>query len=108
MRRAWQSSRVPVSTCLCRSETFPAPGSPTRRTGEDWMTTREIIGAANDVLTQGIELLLDLDDRSFTKMESTTVPTSIGKQYRQMLNHFVSLVHGLRSGEIDYGRPGTS
>src|SRR5215831_6426522 len=72
------------------------------------MTTREIIGAASDVLTQGIELLLDLDDRSFVKMASTTVPTSIGEQYRHMLNHFVSLVHGLRSGEIDYGRPGTS
>ncbi len=72
------------------------------------MTTPEIVRAANEVLTQGIELLLDLDDRSFAKIADATVPTSIGRQYRQMLNHFTSLVQGLRSGEINYRRPGTS
>jgi hypothetical protein len=83
---------------------FPPWRVLSRRTGGKAMNTPEIIRAANDVLTQGIELLLDLDNRSYSRAPSATFHTSVGKQYGAVLNHFVALVKGLSSGEVDYKR----
>jgi len=70
------------------------------------MDTPEIIAAANDILTQGLELLFDLDTRCYSKIANAPLRTSIGKQYRKVLDHFAALVKGLKSNEIDYRHPG--
>lgn len=71
------------------------------------MNTPEIIAAANDILTQGIEMLLGLDNLSYSRVASVAMHTSIGKHYREVLDHFVALVKGLQNGEVDYERSGS-
>ena len=72
------------------------------RAKESSVHTREIVAAANDILTQGLELLFDLDDYSYSRLAGDPFHTSIGLHYRQALDRFVSLAKGLPSGVVDY------
>jgi len=66
------------------------------------METPELVGAAQDVLLQGLGLLFELGDHTFSRVAGAPYNASIGQHYRHVLEHFHSLIKGQRSGEIDY------
>ncbi len=65
-------------------------------------TASDIIGAAQDVLLQGLGLLFQLGDQTYSRVARDPFNASIGQHYRHMLEHFQSLVTGLRAEEINY------
>jgi hypothetical protein len=64
--------------------------------------TPELIRAANDVLLQGLTLLFELGDNTYSRAAGAPFHASIGGHYRHVLEHFQSLVHGLRANEVNY------
>src|SRR5262245_22405974 len=64
--------------------------------------TPELVQAANDVLLQGLALLFQLGDNSYSRTADAPFHASIGGHYRHVLEHFQSLIHGLRSAEVNY------
>lgn len=62
----------------------------------------EIIAAAQDVLKEGLVLLSDLGDHSYSLVASPPFGTSIGQHYRHVLEHFQCLLEGLEEGEVNY------
>jgi len=66
------------------------------------METPELVGAAQDVLLQGLGLLFELGDHTFSRVAGAPFNASIGQHYRHVLEHFQSLIKGQRSGEINY------
>ena len=58
--------------------------------------------ATEDVLQQGLALLLELNGESFAAMAPEPYSASIGQHYRHVLDHFLCLESGLAAGEIDY------
>jgi uncharacterized damage-inducible protein DinB len=69
---------------------------------EAQMETPELIAAAQDVLMQGLGLLFELNDRTYSHAVTAPFDASIGQHYRHILEHFHSLIKGLRAGEINY------
>jgi len=66
------------------------------------LETPELVRAVQDVLMQGLELLFTLRDKAYARVLASPYNASIGQHYRHVLEHFVCLVKGLRSGEINY------
>jgi hypothetical protein len=64
--------------------------------------TPELIVAAQDVLMQGLGLLFELGDRTYAHVAGTPFKASVGQHYRHVLEHFQSLIRGLRAAEINY------
>jgi hypothetical protein len=62
----------------------------------------ELIRATEDVLSQGLTLLFELEDATYSKTAGAPFHASIGGHYRHVLEHFESLIKGLRAGEINY------
>lgn len=62
----------------------------------------ELIRATEDVLSQGLTLLLKLEDATYSRSAGAPFHASIGGHYRHVLEHFESLIKGLRAGEINY------
>jgi|SRR5690242_4187483 len=62
----------------------------------------ELIGATEDVLLQGLKLLFELGDATYSRTAGSPFHASIGGHYRHVLEHFESLIKGLRAGEINY------
>jgi len=62
----------------------------------------ELVEAAREVLMQGLELLFTVRDKTYATSVGSPYSASIGQHYRHVLEHFVCLVKGLRSGEINY------
>lgn len=62
----------------------------------------ELIRATEDVLSQGLTLLFRLGDTTYSKTAAAPFQASIGGHYRHVLEHFESLIKGLRTGEINY------
>ena len=62
----------------------------------------ELIVAAQDVLMQGLGLLFELSDRTYSHVARTPFNASVGQHYRHVLEHFQSLIRGLRAAEINY------
>jgi len=62
----------------------------------------ELIRATEDVLSQGLTLLFELGDTTYSKTAGVPFHASIGGHYRHVLEHFESLIKGLRAGEINY------
>ena len=62
----------------------------------------ELVLAAQDVLVQGLELLFNLEDRTYSRVAGTPYNASIGQHYRHVLEHFRCLLGGARGGEINY------
>jgi hypothetical protein len=73
--------------------------TPRRETHVD---TPELILATQDILMQGLGLLFELNDRKYSEVVGTPFNASPGQHYRHVLEHFQSLIQGLRSGEIYY------
>jgi len=62
----------------------------------------ELIVAAQDVLLQGLGLLFELGGRTYSHVAGTPFNASVGQHYRHVLEHFQSLIRGLRAAEINY------
>jgi hypothetical protein len=72
------------------------------RTEPQMDTPPELIVAAQDVLMQGLGLLFELGDRTYSRVAGTLFNASVGQHYRHVLEHFQSLIRGLRAAEINY------
>jgi hypothetical protein len=66
------------------------------------VVTPELIVAARDVLLQGLGLLFELRDKTYSHFVGTPFNTSVGEHYGLVLGHFQSLVRDIRTGEINY------
>ena len=66
------------------------------------METPELVGAAQGVLLQGLGLLFELGDHTFSRAAGAPFNASIGQHYRHVLEHFHSLIVGGRTGEVNY------
>ncbi len=53
-------------------------------------------------LLQGLGLLFELGNHTYSHVARDPFNASIGQHYRHVLEHFQSLVTGLRAGEINY------
>src|SRR5215475_13878219 len=62
----------------------------------------ELIRATEDVLSQGLTLLFELGDAAYSRTAGAPFRASIGGHYRHVLEHFESLIKGLRADEINY------
>jgi len=62
----------------------------------------ELMRATEGVLSQGLTLLFELEDGTYSKTAGAPFHASIGGHYRHLLEHFESLITGLRAGEINY------
>lgn len=69
---------------------------------EAQVDTPELIVAAQDVLLQGLGLLFELGDKTYSRVAGTPFNASVGQHYRHVLEHFQSLIRGLRAAEINY------
>src|SRR6266852_1941710 len=69
---------------------------------EAQVDTPELIVAAQDVLLQGLGLLFELSDRTYSHTARTPFNASVGQHYRHVLEHFQSLIRGVRAAEINY------
>jgi hypothetical protein len=65
--------------------------------------TPELVQAARGVLLQGLGLLFELSDGTYSHSAGAPFHAAIGSHYGSVLERFQSLVRGLRAGEIDYG-----
>jgi hypothetical protein len=64
--------------------------------------TPALIVAAQEVLMQGLALLFEVDDRTYSRVAGMPFSASVGQHYRHVLEHFQSLIRGQRAGEINY------
>jgi hypothetical protein len=71
-------------------------------TAKPTMQTSTLMADVRDVLLQGLSLLFDLDDGSYSRVADAPFNASIGQHYRHVIEHFQSLTRGLQSGEINY------
>jgi len=61
-----------------------------------------VIIGAQDVLVQGLELLFELGDHTYSHPAAAPFNASIGGHYRHVLEHFQSVIRGVRASEINY------
>src|SRR5208283_5257093 len=80
----------------------PTGGKPESARGLAPMVTQELVGAAHDVLWQGLGLLFGLGDRCYSRVADAPFHASIGQHYRHVLDHFRCLIRGVRAAEINY------
>ena len=73
---------------------------PLRR--EQQMDAPELVMAAQDVLLQGLGLVFELHDHAYSRVAAAPFNASIGQHYRHVLEHFQSLIRGIRIREINY------
>ncbi len=69
---------------------------------ETRVDTPELIVAVQDVLLQGLGLLFELGDEKYSQVAGTPFNASVGQHYRHVLEHFQSLIRGLRAQEVNY------
>lgn len=58
--------------------------------------------AIAEVLRQGESLLNSISDGEYTRKLPSVFGSTVGEHYRHCLDHFQSLLQGLRADEIDY------
>lgn len=63
-----------------------------------------LIQAAEEVLSQGRELLGTLTDREYARKSAGVFSASVGEHYRHVLEHFHCLLEGLPVQHINYDR----
>lgn len=66
------------------------------------MKNPELIEAAQDVLTQGLDLLFAIDEKAYQETMEAPFNAALGQHYRHVLDHFSCLLAGLASSEINY------
>jgi len=65
-----------------------------------------LISAAEDVLQQGLALLDNMDEESYSHKEDGAWGSSIGAHYRHILDHFLCLVESLWDFQVNYDHRG--
>lgn len=81
---------------------YKTVGVENARDNESMTNRPELLAAAQDVLKQGLSLLSDLGDHSYSRVAGPPFGTSIGQHYRHVLEHFQCFLEGLETGEINY------
>jgi len=66
------------------------------------MTTPSFTSCVRDVLEQGLLFLDRLSDEVYGRPLSGVFTGSLGAHYRHVLDHFLCLVEGVRTGEVNY------
>src|SRR6266404_2593001 len=66
------------------------------------MPALEITRSVEDVLKQGLFLLDSLDSEAYSRSAAGGFGGSIGEHYRHVIEHFTSLLAGIREGKVDY------
>ena len=69
---------------------------------ESTAMTPQLIEAAQDVLLQGLGLLFELGDETYSHTVRAPFGASIGQHYRHVLEHFQCLIRGARAKEVNY------
>jgi hypothetical protein len=64
--------------------------------------TPELVVASQDALIQGLGLLFNIWDKTFSRVAEAPYSASIGGHYRHVLEHFQCVIDGIRPGEINY------
>lgn len=64
--------------------------------------TPELVIASQDVLIQGLGLLFNIWDKTYSHLAEAPYSASVGGHYRHVLEHFQCVIRGIRSGEINY------
>ena len=62
----------------------------------------EIVKAAQAVLNQGLDLLIKLDNASYSQIARAPFRASVGQHFRHIVEHFQAVIWGMRSGEVNY------
>lgn len=66
------------------------------------MKTLSLTSAVEGVLQQGCALLKSVSSETYTRKEDGPHGSSLGAHYRHVLDHFLCLLEGLQTGQIDY------
>ena len=66
------------------------------------MKASSLISAVEDVLLQGCALLGSVSREVYSRREDGPHGSSIGAHYRHIVDHFLCLLDGIRTGQIDY------
>jgi hypothetical protein len=78
---------------------FSSEGTPMDKATQQ---TPELVVASQDVLIQGLGLLFNIWDKTYSRVAEAPYSASIGGHYRHVLEHFQCVVRSIRSGEINY------
>jgi hypothetical protein len=70
------------------------------------MNRTALISADEGVLQQGLAMLDNTDQKSYSRKEEGPWGSSIGAHYRHVLDHFVCLIEGLWDLQINYDHRG--
>src|SRR5919197_24454 len=66
------------------------------------MNRAALISGAEDVLQQGLALLDNIDEESYSHKEEGRWGSSIGAHYRHVLDHFLCFIEGLSDFQVNY------
>jgi hypothetical protein len=66
------------------------------------MLARSLNTAAKDVLQQGCIFLERIDDETYVRSMEGEFSASLGAHYRHVLDHFLCLAEGIRTGQVNY------
>ena len=66
--------------------------------------SRSLSNSVAEVLQQGLLLCDLLNDETYTRPLQGTFSGSLGAHYRHVLDHFLCLLEGIRTGEVNYDR----
>lgn len=66
------------------------------------MLARSLNTAAKDVLQQGCIFLERIDDETYARPMEGEFSASLGAHYRHVLDHFLCLAEGIRTGQVNY------
>jgi hypothetical protein len=68
------------------------------------MNRASLISPVEDVLQQGVDLLNTLSQQEFVQRTDNGSGSPLGAHYRHVLDHFLCLIEGLRTGQINYDK----
>src|ERR1700745_2937812 len=68
------------------------------------MITRSLNSAVNDVLQQGCIFLDRVGEKTYARPLEGEFAASLGAHYRHVLDHFLCLAEGIRTGQVNYDR----
>jgi uncharacterized damage-inducible protein DinB len=66
------------------------------------MNRAPLISPVEDILQQGLALLDNVDEESYSQKEEGPWGSSIGAHYRHVLDHFLCLIEGLWDFHVNY------
>jgi hypothetical protein len=73
--------------------------------GANTVEPSQLLETATDVLLQGLHLLFQLDDGTYSKIAPAPFNASVGSHFGRVLERLRCLANGFRPEEIDYEAP---